>query len=253
VSTREVLEEYRDKLWGLIPPERITRFKIERPAPSIIAAYKELKDPTPNISDILDGMGINGTISGSILKPVIPGKTMVGPAVTIRNVMKQLTATRAFTEKGINMAEREAYAVAEPGDVVVVDGGGADISCMGGLSATCAVVQKMAGCVLYGGVRDVATVRDLDYPTWSVHVTPRTGKYRVEAIEINGPVSIAGVPVRPGDLVVADDTGVVVVPIEKTEEVLRLAQETAAREKRNAESLLGGTPVKELRGIWYRR
>lgn len=251
--TREALEEYQDKLWGLLPTERITRLKIERPAPSIIAGYKELIDPTPNISDILDGMGINGTISGSILKPVIPGKTLVGPAVTVRNVMKQVTATKAFVDKGVNMAERDAYAIAEPGDVIVVDGGGADVSCMGGLSATCAVAEKMAGCILYGGARDVATIRDLDYPTWSVHITPRTGKYRFEAMEINGLVSIAGVTVRPGDLVVADDTGVVCVPLEKAEEVLRLAQETAAREKRNAELLLGGMSVKELRGIWYRR
>ncbi|MHB8992108.1 MAG: RraA family protein, partial [Chloroflexota bacterium] len=69
VDTREELREYQDRLWGLIPTERIARFKIDRPAPSVIAGYRELEEPTPTISDVLDSLGINGTIAASLLKP----------------------------------------------------------------------------------------------------------------------------------------------------------------------------------------
>lgn len=249
-DTREELRAYQDRLWGLIPTERITRFKIERPAPAVIAGYRELEEPTPALSDVLDSMGINGTVAASLLRPVVPGKTVVGPAVTLRYLVERLTVTESFAEKAVaRLADREVYAVAEPGDVGVMDAAGAEVSCQGGLSTTVAVARGMAGNVVYGGVRDVATIREKQYPTWSVHVTPRTGKYRLEAIELNGPVSVAGVQVRPGDLVVADDTGVVVVPLERAEEVLRRAQEVAAKERRILEMMAGGATLAEMRQV----
>ncbi|MHB0868107.1 MAG: RraA family protein [Chloroflexota bacterium] len=250
VDTREELREYQDRLWGLIPTERIARFKIDRPAPSVIAGYRELEEPTPTISDVLDSLGINGTIAASLLKPVVPGKTVVGPAVTLRYLVEQLTVTQSFSDRAVaRLADRDVYAVAEPGDVAVMDAGGAEVSCQGGLSTTVAAARGMAGNVVYGGVRDVATIREKRYPTWSAHVTPRTGKYRLEAVEINGPVAIAGVQVRPGDLVVADDTGVVVVPLERAEEVLRRAREVAAKERRILEMLAGGATLAEMRQV----
>lgn len=102
---------------------------------------------------------------------------------------------------------------------------------------------------MFGGVRDVTTIRDKQYPVWSAHVTPKSGKYRIEAAEINGPVTIAGVQVIPGDLIVADDTGIVVVPLEQAEEVLRRAQEATVREKRIVEMLAGGAGLDEMRKI----
>lgn len=210
-DTREELREYQDRLWGLIPTERITRFRIERPSPALVAGYRELEEPTPALSDVLDSLGINGTIAASVLRPVVSGKTAVGPAITLRYLVERLTVTESFAEK--------------------------------------AVAKGMAGNVVFGGVRDVATIREKQYPTWSAHVTPRTGKYRLEAIELNGPVTIAGVQVRPGDLVVADDTGVVVVPLERTEEVLRRAQEVAAKERRILDMLASGATLADMRQV----
>lgn len=250
MDTREELKEYQDRLWGLIPTERIALFKIERPDPSLIAGYKELEEPTPTLSDILDAMGINGAIGASVLSPVVPGKTVVGPAVTLRYLVQRLTVSQSVAEKPApTLADRDAYAVAEPGDVVVMDAGGAEVSCMGGLSTTVAVARGLAACVVFGGVRDVATIREKQYPVWSAHVTPRSGKYRIEAAEINGPVTVAGVQVRPGDLVVADDTGVVVVPLERAEEVLRRAREAVAKESRIIEMLAGGATLAEMRRV----
>ncbi len=249
-DTREDLKEYQDRLWGLIPTERVARFKIERPAGSLIAGYRELEEPTPTLSDVLDSLGINGTIAASVLRPVIPGRAIVGPAVTLRYLVERLTVTQSFEEKAAaRLADRDVYAVAEPGDVAVMDVGGAEVSTQGGLSTTVAVARGMAGNVVYGGVRDVATIREKQYPTWSTHITPRTGKYRIEAVEINGPVTIAGVQVRPGDLVAADDTGVVVVPLERAEEVLRRAQEAVAKERRILEMLAVGATLAEMRQV----
>jgi 4-hydroxy-4-methyl-2-oxoglutarate aldolase len=249
-DTRAELKEYQDRLWGLIPTERITHFKIQRPDPSILAAYRELEEPTPTLADVLDSLGINGIIGASVLKPVIPGKTVVGPAVTLRYMVERAAVTQGFVDKAVaRLADRDAYAVAEPGDVVVMDADGAEVSCMGGLSTTVAVARKMEACIVFGGVRDVATIRDKQYPVWSSHVTPRSGKYRIEAMEINGPVTVAGVQVRPGDLVVADDTGVVVIPLERAEEVLKRAQEAVAREQRIIELLSGGATLEEMRQV----
>jgi len=249
-DSRDDLGEYKDRLWGLIPMERIARFRIDRPPPSVVAAYRELQEPTPTLSDILDSLGVNGTVAASVLKPVVPGKTVVGPAVTLRYLVERLSVGRSLAEgTAARLADRDAYAVAEHGDVVVMDAGGVEISCMGGLSTTVAVARGLEGCVVYGGVRDVGTIREKQYPVWSTHVTPRSGKYRIEAMEINGPVAVAGVQVRPGDLVVADDTGVVFVPLEMAEDVLRRAQEAVARERRILEMLGGGATLAELRQV----
>ncbi len=249
-DTREELKEYQDRLWGLIPTERITRFKIERPSPALIAAYQKLEEATPTIADILDAMGINGILAASVLKPVVQGKTAVGPAVTLRYMLERNTVTQGFAEKAAaRMADRDAYAVAEPGDVVVMDADGEEVSCMGGLSTTVAAAKGLAGCVVYGGVRDVATMREKGYPVWSSHITPRSGKYRIEAAEINGPITILGVQVRPGDLVVADDTGIVVVPLDRAEEVLRRAQEAMAKEQRILDMLAAGDTLAEMRQV----
>jgi len=249
-DNREELKEYQARLWGLIPTERITRFKIERPSPALVAAYRELDEPTPTIADVLDSLGINGIVAASVLKPVVPGKTAVGPAVTMRYLLERNSVTQSFVEQATpKLADRDAHAVAEPGDIVVVDAGGAEVSCMGGLSTTVASTKGLAGSVIYGGVRDVATMRAKGFPVWSAHVTPRSGKYRLEAAEINGPITVAGVQVRPGDLVAADDTGIVFVPLERAEEVLRRVQETVAKEQRIIDMLAGGATIEEMRRV----
>jgi regulator of RNase E activity RraA len=99
------------------------------------------------------------------------------------------------------------------GDVAVFDNGArADVSVIGGLSATWAKRVGIAACIVDGGVRDVGTIRRLHHPVWSRGRTPITGRHRLEAVEINGTVRIGNVQVRPGDLVAADETGVCVIP-----------------------------------------
>ena len=247
----EELERYKDRLAGLIPVERIAAVDFPRPSKDVVQGFGKLDAPTPTISDILDSMGIKGTIPGSELRPVLPGKTIVGPATTLRYVPERDAVTQSFLQSAVaKLADRDAYGVAEPGDVVVMDAGGqGDTSCMGGLSTLTAVKRQLSGNIVDGGVRDVGTIRRLGYPVWSRGITPQTGKFRLEAIEINGPVVCAGVQVHPGDLIVADDTGIVVVPVERAEEVLSRALQMEQRESRIVQALEQGATWPELRKI----
>ena len=83
---------------------------------------------------------------------------------------------------------------------------------MGGISAQTGKRQGEAGAIVMGGVRDIAHSRAVGYPVWSSGITPVTGKWRIETVEINGAVQIGDIRVEPGDLVVADDTGVCFIP-----------------------------------------
>ena len=99
-----------------------------------------------------------------------------------------------------------------------------DVSNMGGISAQTGKRQGEVGAIVQGGVRDIAHSRALGYPVWASDITPVTGKWRLETVEINGPIQIGEVRVAPGDLVVADDTGVCFIPRDMVLEVLEGAR-----------------------------
>jgi len=236
---------------GLIPVERIVTWQIPRPPKSLLQELLAYDGLTPTISDILDSVGLAGAIPGSVLRPVIPGKKIVGPAVTLKYVPERLTPARSFQEKAkAKLADRDAYALTEPGDVVVIDGGGGEgISAMGGLSTLVAKKYGLAGNIVDCGVRDVGEMRALDYPVWSRGITPVSGKFRFEALEVNGPVVCGGVSVHPGDLVVADDSGVVIVPQKFIEKIVRQAIESSKKEKRLTEAIEEGSSMEEIKKI----
>jgi len=245
------LEQYQDRLMGLIPPERIVMVDIPRCSQEVIDAFMNIEGVTPTVSDVLDSMGICGVIPASVLRPVITGKKIVGPAVTIRYIPESNSVDHGYLYKEkAKLADRDLYAVAEKGDVPVFDAGGlAEVSVMGGLSTMIAQKWGMAGNIVDGGVRDLDVMRRLDYAVWSRGQTPITGKYRVEAIEINGPVAIAGVRVNPGDLIIADDSGVVVVPSNRISEVLDKTLAAASKEDEVVRLIEKGASVKDLSAI----
>jgi hypothetical protein len=108
-------------------------------------------------------------------------------------------------------AEFEAHNLARPGDVLVVDGV-PGVSNLGGISTQTGKRQGEAGAIVFGGVGDIAHSRSVGYPVWSSEVTPLTGKGHIETVEINGEVEVTGVRVAPGDIVLADDSGVCFIP-----------------------------------------
>jgi regulator of RNase E activity RraA len=143
------------------------------------------------------------------------------------------------------MAEFEGHNLACPGDVMVIDGV-PGISNMGGISAQTGKRQGEAGAIVFGGVRDVAHSRSVGYPVWSTEVTPVTGKWRIETVEINGEIEVAGVRVAPGDIVFADDSGVCFIPRVRAAEVLALASKKTAAEAAKCKAIDAGIPVADL-------
>ena len=146
------------------------------------------------------------------------------------------------------LGEIEAHNLAEPGDVLVIQGV-AGISSMGGVSASVGKRQGEAGAVVDGAVRDIDHSRGIGYPIWSAGVSPVTGKWRIETVAINVPVTIAGVEVRPGDLVLADEVGVCFVPFDRAAEVLAVAQRLARAERERLDQLAAGIPLAEFAAI----
>ncbi|MGH2924057.1 MAG: RraA family protein [Solirubrobacterales bacterium] len=202
---------------------------------------------TATASDVLDILGVEGALGASRLVPSQPGSAIVGTAVTVRKVpQRRAPAAGAGAGAGeADMGEIEGANQADPGDVLVIQGL-AGVSAMGGLMSTMAKRQGAVGAVVDGGVRDLGRARSLGFPIWSSEVTPVTGKWRSEVIEVNGPVSIAGVTVRPGDLVVADETGVAFVPAEIVFEVVERIEAIAGAEEGYVAALAGDLPLPEL-------
>lgn len=245
------MSKYADRLLGLIAVERIKTADIERTPKELIKKLYTLDGLTATVSDVLDSLGINGVVSANILKPLIPGKKTIGNALTLRYISERDTTTAlSFSGARPKLADRDVYALAEEGDVAVFDVNGyEDISTMGGLSTLMATKARLAGNIVDSGIRDVDVIKTLDYPVWSRGITPRSGKYRLEAIEINGPIMCAGVHVQPGDLVIADDTGVVFVPGNRAIEVIEKTLEIAAKEDNLIEAINAGASIPEIKKI----
>lgn len=243
------------RIWGLVPRERITRITFPRVSPELVKGYLELDDITTTVSDILDTYGINGSIPSSYLKPLLPGKKIAGPAVTIRNIPERKTPTQGAIDRDfIKMSTRDIYYLGEPGDVLVSDfGGNLDVSNMGGQSATVGKTCGFAANIVYGAVRDVPSIVGLDYPVWTCGTTQITGKFRMECVEMNGPVSLCGRLVTPGDLMVADDSGVCIVPFELAEKVLEEARAIIAGEENMRKLIYAKAPISELRPLFRKR
>jgi regulator of RNase E activity RraA len=248
MATPEELNEVAPRLLGMIDPTRIVRTRIARPSVDVIAAFMAITDLASSVSDALDELGIGGSIPASVLRPVIDGGKAVGPAITLRYepVGGSVGARYQRGERAL-LADRDLYGVGQAGDIGVFHSSiGPNVSVMGGLSATWAKSVGIAACVIEGGVRDIATMRQLGQKVWSTGRTPITGRQRVEAVEINGTVSLCGVQVRPGDLIVADDTGVCVIPQEHIAAVLERCQSGEVKESAVMRMLEEGRPVDEI-------
>lgn len=232
-------------LTGKISRDRIRLLRVPRPDPDLIAGFKAIQDASSVVSDIMDEMGITGVIGASRLKPTLPEASIVGPALTVRNIVQREHVYEAARARVNRMAEFEAHNLALPGDVVVIQGvSGA--SNMGGISAQTGKRQGEAGAVVSGGVRDIAHSRRVDYPIWATEITPVTGKWRIETVEINGDVEIDGIRVSSGDIVVADETGVCFVPVGRAVDVLKRALAKSAAEAAKCEAIDAGVAVASL-------
>jgi regulator of RNase E activity RraA len=234
-------------LTGKIDPSRIRSIAIPRVSDEVLGRYRALGDATCAVSDALDEFGIRATVAAVKLMPTIVGAQMIGTALTLRNILRQDDPMVAVANKDNRMAEIECHNLAEPGDVLVIQGA-SGVSNMGGVGTKIGKRQGEAGAIVDGGIRDVGQSRALGYPIWSTERTPITGKWRLEAIEINGPVVVCGVRVEPGDLVVADDSGVCFVPRDRIMDVLLFAEKKTKAEQEKGDEVDRGDSVPQLAG-----
>jgi len=241
----------KKRLTGRIAAENIKLMAVPRPPQGAVARFLALGDPTGIISDTMDELGIpSGVIGASVLRPTIPGKTIVGPALTLRNILQRIDPLKGARDHVNRMAEFEAHNLAQQGDVLVIQGV-ANLSNMGGISAQTGKRQGEVGAIVQGGVRDIAHSRAVGYPVWASDITPVTGKWRLETVEINGPIQIGEVRVSPGDLVVADDTGVCFIPRDVVPEVLEAAEAKAKAEEARCKAIDDGMPVPDISRSTY--
>jgi regulator of RNase E activity RraA len=239
------------RLTGRVPRERVRVLEIARLPKDLLKGFAALVDLTGTVSDALDNLGLAGAIPASVLAPNLPARRIVGQAVTVRNVERQQSVFRAAGERINRMGETEAYNLAEPGDVVVIEGL-VGISNMGGQSATLAHRQGCAGAIIDGSYRDPDASRALGFPIWARGVTPITGKWRLETVEVNGRVHVAGVSVDAGDLVVADEAGVVIVPRGEAAAVLAEARRIDTGDSRRKRDIQSGVDIATLNERKYK-
>ena len=157
--------------------------------------------------------------------PIQPGLKMVGPAVTVR------------TYPGDFAKPVEAIDVAREGDVIVIDAGGTGPAIWGELASNSAVRKKVSGVAIHGAIRDTAQIRALKFPAFARLVMPHCGEPKGLG-EINVPVVVGGVRVSPGDWVVGDDDGVVVLPKENAEELANRGMDCLETENRVLKEIL---------------
>ena len=197
-----------------------------------------LKLDTCAVSDSMDRLGLMGATYG--VRPLWPCPKIVGRAVTMK--IKPIGLDKPKHHLGTLPID-----AAQPGDVIVIDNGGRpDTSCWGGLLALAAKTKGISGVIIDGACRDVDESRDVGFPVFARGAVPMTARGRVMQESYNQEIEFAGVQVHAGDLVIADGSGVVIIPRSKEEEVVREAEAVAATEARMAEGIRQGMSVLEV-------
>jgi regulator of RNase E activity RraA len=192
--------------------------------------------PSSTISDALDRLGLPGSVDG--LKPMSAGMRIAGQAVTLA----YLPVGPAGGTVG------DFLHLAEAGDVIVIDNRGRlDCTVWGNILTEAAKAKGIAATVIEGVNRDVGESREIGYPIWSRAAHMRTGKDRVALAATNVPVVLGHVRVDPGDLVCADDNGVVVVPQTVAARILEVARSIEVKEDAILLDLRAGVDLAEAR------
>jgi RraA family protein len=195
----------------------------QRPSAALVAALAEMV--TPHLSDNMSRLC--GAAAG--LRPMHRTGKLAGPALTIR------------AAPGDNLMVHKAIDLAEPGDVLVVDAGGAlEQAIIGEIMASWAAKRGVAGFVIDGAIRDVGTLSAGTFPVYARGVTHR-GPYKNGPGEINVAVSVGGMVVHPGDIVVGDEDGLLAIPQADADALLAAAREQRKKEEATLKAIAAGS------------
>lgn len=189
----------------------------------LVQAFAEL--PVANVSDSMSRV----TAAGPRIRPMHASGGMAGVAVTVK------------ARPGDNLMLHKAIDMAQPGDVIVIDAGGDTTNALfGEMMLAYAIKRGVAGLVFNGAIRDADSIREINHPVFAAGVTHR-GPYKDGPGEINVPISIDGMVVHPGDIIIGDGDGVLCVPLADADEVLPKAQAKLAAETKQMQAIAEGT------------
>lgn len=215
---------------------------IERPSEELLKAYKKL-----DVSTIYEAQGKQGILSPK-LKPILSNTMIVGPAVTVT------------CPAGDNLMIHAAIEVCKPGDILVITTEGEGLAGMiGELIVTALMKKGVQGVIMDSGIRDVRQIRDLGFPIWTREVLSQ-GTNKIKGGWVNASAICGGVSITPGDVIMADDDGIVVVKKEDLESTLELSMARLVKEASTIAKIESGQisldfynlrPVLEAEGVIY--
>jgi 4-hydroxy-4-methyl-2-oxoglutarate aldolase len=210
-------------------PESVIYRRIPRPDPAIVDALRDI--PVADLHDELNAVDRKSRMLSHKVRPVIDGARIVGPAVT------------AFNTPGDNLMMHTALYYAQRGDVLVFSNGGMPNGSLWGENASMQAKRiGVAGVVVDGPVRDIDGIRRQGIPIWSSIISP-TRPTKTMPGTVNVPISCGGVTVFPGDLIVADSDGVIVVPVGEALRIAEAARARIARDVRMQERIAAGSTL----------
>ncbi|MFI1336579.1 RraA family protein [Streptomyces sp. NPDC020845] len=189
------------------------------------------------VSDALDQLGLPSGVGG--IRPVWGPAAVVGFAVTVG------LEPRTEGPAGAHIATTAVESSDDQSVIVVDNQGRTDVSCWGGILSLGASLRGVRGVVADGVCRDVAEARELGFPVFSRGSIPATARGRLQQRSTGEPVSVAGLMVEQGDVVVADETGLVVIPRARAEEVALVATAIVARERAIADEVRAGAALSQ--------
>ncbi len=218
--------------------KKIINQRQRTPDPEVLQGFKDLLNvysPSCVVADSQERAGV----MYSYMKPLSTKTRFVGPALTVR------------LEPGNLVDCLDALSVAGAGDVIVVDAAGeTETSIWGGLMSGLCKMKGVVGAVVDGAIRDTDETRDIDFSIFSKAIVPRSthSPYsgRLDPIEINVPIQCAGILVNPGDLILGDEIGVVVIPLDNAAQILKTARNLADKEEQTRAKIREGKTVEQL-------
>jgi regulator of RNase E activity RraA len=211
--------------------------ELVRPPQHLVDAFREVLSEYSPSCLVTDARQRVGAIGG--LLPVKPEQKIAGPALTVNLSIDDLVDCMPVLSR------------ARPGDVIVVAAHGCTRTAMwGGLMSTLSQKAGIAGGIVDGAIRDVDEIRDLGFPVWYRGTVPRPSPTavhgRTEPVQVNVPVVIDGQVIAPGDIVVADENGIAVVPPGEAERVLENTGHQIGKERVIREKINSGASVTQL-------
>lgn len=201
--------------------------------------------PIASISDAMDRLGLGSAVLDPAIRPMT-GTRLAGRARTIDRAPMPPNTTQAEAAPDLVWAPQLVVDEARPGDVIVMAlRGEVGVAAIGDNMATRARARGVAGVIVDGALRDLADVRAIGLPVYARTAVCRTAAGRMLTLGLDTPVVCGGAWIRPGDVVVGDEDGLVVVPRERASEVAALAEELEKKERLSKAFLADGHTLVE--------